>query len=466
MVSKKFRQQLHQEVEKWKTEKLIDASLYEQLAQRYEFKNLDTFASNSFVMILIGLGSILLGLAAITFVAANWQIWSRDLKVFFLIAVFIGVNVAGFYLWRVGDDNWQKRLGQGLLLLGAFLLGANMALMSQMFHQSGSIYELYFIWGLGVLAMAYSLKLTSLGILSIILTGIGCVIGIAESWWIESNFSGFKLVLENAPLAIALLYIPLAYRCRSRWLFGLSAFLVVYTFIVNLGLVILSTSRMNGILLTIACCLPPALLWAYSDRLWTRNRNTQILFDPIARNLAIVDLSMIVYWFSFHWFWDERLNSTKEQISLFQLIDVVIQISWFQFINVVIFVALTIYAWWQLGCQNNSLWRLDRQSSSIAAALFICAGLFWWQINVGRLGAIATLSFNIFLFLLAIELILKALTTGKRRGFWSGIVLLVLQIASRMLEYDTGLILKAIVLFICGIGIIFAGLWFERLRRG
>jgi hypothetical protein len=54
----------------------------------------------------------------------------------------------------------------------------------------------------------------------------------------------------------------------------------------------------------------------------------------------------------------------------------------------------------------------------------------------------------------AIELIRKALATGKRRGFWSEIILLVLQIASRMLEYDTGLILKAIVLFIRGIGII------------
>lgn len=465
MVSKKFRQQLHQEVEQWKIEKLIDARLYEQLAQRYEFKNLDTFASNNFVMILIGLGSILLGLAAITFVAANWQIWSRDLKVFLLISVFIGVNVAGFYLWRVGDDNWQKRLGQGLLLLGAFLLGANMALMSQMFHQSGSIYELYFIWGLGVLAMAYSLKLTSLGILSIILTGIGCVIGIAESWWLESNFSGFKLVLENAPLAIALLYIPLAYRCRSRWLFGLSAFLVIYTFVANLSFLLARFSGLNEVFVAIACCLSALLLWAYSDRLWTRNRNTQILFDPIAHNLAIVDLSILFYWFSFHWFWDERLNSTKEQISLFKLIDVVIQISWFQFINVVIFVALTIYAWWRLGCQNNTFWRIDRQSSSIAAASIVSAGLFWWQFNVGALGAIATLIFNIFLFLLAIELIRKALATGKRRGFWSGIILLVLQIASRMLEYDTGLILKAIVLFVCGIGIIFAGLWFERLRR-
>jgi hypothetical protein len=31
-----------------------------------------------------------------------------------------------------------------------------------------------------------------------------------------------------------------------------------------------------------------------------------------------------------------------------------------------------------------------------------------------------------------------------------------------MLEYDTNLVLKAFVLFLCGIGAIAAGLWFER----
>ncbi|MGL4884694.1 MAG: DUF2157 domain-containing protein, partial [Waterburya sp.] len=90
------------------------------------------------------------------------------------------------------------------------------------------------------------------------------------------------------------------------------------------------------------------------------------------------------------------------------------------------------------------------------------ASLFWYQTNDYALGAITTTIFNLMLLLLAIELIREALAIGKRGGFWSGIILLVLQICSRMLEYNTDLLLKAIVLFLCGIGIIFAGLWFER----
>jgi uncharacterized membrane protein len=34
-----------------------------------------------------------------------------------------------------------------------------------------------------------------------------------------------------------------------------------------------------------------------------------------------------------------------------------------------------------------------------------------------------------------------------------------------MFEYNTGLLLKAIVLFGCGIAVIVAGLWFERYLR-
>jgi uncharacterized membrane protein len=99
MVSEKFRHQLRQEVQQWQTEGLIDEQLYAQLAQRYQFAALDTSERNRFVMILIGLGSILLGLAAITLVAANWQVWSREVKVMLLMSLFVGVNIAGYSLW-------------------------------------------------------------------------------------------------------------------------------------------------------------------------------------------------------------------------------------------------------------------------------------------------------------------------------------------------------------------------------
>jgi uncharacterized membrane protein len=141
MVSDKFRHQLRREAEVWQDEGLIDAGQYQQLAQRYQFTQLDTTARNRFVAILVGLGSVLIGLGVITFVAANWQELPRAVKVMLLLSLFIGVNVAGFYFWRRSPGT-QQRLGQGLLLLGALILGANMGLMGQMFHVNAPFFEL------------------------------------------------------------------------------------------------------------------------------------------------------------------------------------------------------------------------------------------------------------------------------------------------------------------------------------
>jgi hypothetical protein len=54
MVSEKFRRQLRQEVERWQVEALIDATLSERLADRYQFHRLEEEASNRFVAILHG----------------------------------------------------------------------------------------------------------------------------------------------------------------------------------------------------------------------------------------------------------------------------------------------------------------------------------------------------------------------------------------------------------------------------
>ena len=81
MITEKFRRQLRQEAKLWQTEGLIDNYLYEQLSERYQFYSLEKTANSRFITFLISLGSILLGLGIITFVAANWQEWSKELKI-------------------------------------------------------------------------------------------------------------------------------------------------------------------------------------------------------------------------------------------------------------------------------------------------------------------------------------------------------------------------------------------------
>jgi uncharacterized membrane protein len=451
MLSEKFRRQLRQEVEQWRTEELIDDFLYEQLSQRYLFSDIEAAARNRFIIILLGLGSVLLGLAIITFVAANWQAWSRGLKVILLLSGFVGINTAGFYLWRRPTEGWQRRLGQGLLVLGALVLGANMALMSQMFHQSGLLYQLYLVWGLGVLAMAYCLRLTLLGMLSALLIGLGYL----TSLWGSSElgtlgeFSWLRLMVQYMPVLAGLLFIPLAYWCRSRWIFRIA--LVAIVFSLEASLIRLDVVGSSGWMAAIACALPPALLWAYRDSQW-KIPPTAESFEDIARTLAVTFLSLLFYVLSFLGIWNTPSDLSADVSSKLPLPLLV---------DILILSGLTLWEWGRL----LVLRRVNLPTSLIAGMIILSAFVSYWHLSVSRSPTVAVLIFNLLLFLLAVGLIREGLSQGQRRLFWGGMVLLTLQIFSRMLEYNTDLLFKSFVLLLCGLGVIAAGLWFERYVR-
>lgn len=460
MVPEKFRRLLRQEAEKWWAEGLIDVGIYEQLAERYQFQSLERDASHRFIAILMGLGSILLGLAAITFVAANWQVWSRPVKVALLLSLLIGVNAAGFYLWRRPVSlKGQQRLGQGLLLLGALLLGANLALMSQMFHQSGNSYELFLVWGLGVLLMAYSLRLTALGVLAWVLIAMGYWAGMAARFAGQDSF--WQLLVQHLPIAASVLFIPLAYWCRSRVIFGLGAVMVTLSLFTNLVSMTNAAPLSMGWLVAIAYVLPPALLWGYSPPVWRSSRLQGTMrrasgvdpFQPMARSLALAWISVLFYGLAFRFWWSQSNASFGQSWNGAVLIDVIL------------LAAVTGLGWMQLRHDfGRGRWLQDRSihTGTIAVFLILTAGLLIWNFDVGNLDGVGVFFANVLLFLLAIGLIRDGLALGSRNLFWGGMVLLVLGIITRMLEYNTGLLLKSIVFALCGVGVIGAGLWFER----
>lgn len=450
MISEKFRRQLRQEAEKWWTEGLIDSALYEQLANRYQFQTLEQDASHRFIAILMGLGSILLGLAAITFVAANWDLWSRPVKVVLLLSLFIGVNTAGFYLWRrPAALKGQQRLGQGLLLLGGLLLGANMALMSQMFHQSGNAYELFLIWGLGVLAMTYSLRLTCLGVLAWILLEIGYWAG-----WLDDSLgrtaSAWYLLIEHMPLVASVLLIPLAYWCRSRVIFALAAVTVVSSLVANTVSGQANLPLSTGWIAAIIFVLPVALLWSYSSKIWQSSTQSDP-FQPISHSLALWGLSLSLYTLAFRGWWQSSAITTSHQ-----------SIHWHLLIDILLLCVLTGLGWLQLRWRWRWIQEHLIHNGTMAIFLLVLIVLLVVNFDVVRLQGIGILVANGLLFLLAIGLIRDGLAIGSRNEFWGGMVLLVMGIVTRMLEYNTGLLLKSIVFALCGVGIIAAGLWFER----
>ncbi|WP_413161149.1 DUF2157 domain-containing protein [Capilliphycus salinus ALCB114379] len=450
MASEKFRRQLRHETQLWKAEGLIDDSTYQQICDRYQFNRIDSAASNRFVMILIGLGSILLGLGVITFVAANWQQWPREFKIILLLSLFIGLNASGFYLWQSNPETGKtKRLGEGLLIFGALSLGANISLMAQMFHIGGSPYGLFLVWGLGVLLMAYSLRLVSLGILSSLLVGIGYWSGV-NNIFVPGELTGLEFLLVHMGLLAAILYVPLAYWCQSRAIFILAILLLIPA--VEMNIAVLLNRNFSTELMTIGLILPPALLWSYDDSLFPFIDSRP--FRSSTRNLAIWFLGVLFFLFSFQRFGNFFFyTGYRESLT----------INGFNFIfDVILFGGLTICQWLYLAKPRHSgqRWGLDAVSSAIAVFLVVTALVSLAFQNIETF--LFVFVFNILLFLLAGGLVRIGLSQGKRGAFWGGLVLLTLQIMSRTFEYNTELLLKAFVFVLCGVGVILAGLWFER----
>ncbi|MDJ0616502.1 MAG: DUF2157 domain-containing protein [Calothrix sp. MO_192.B10] len=465
MVLDSFRRKLRQEARIWREEGIIDTSVYQQLEERYQFYNLETAASDRFVVILIALGSILLGLGIITFVAANWQAWSREVKITLLLSLFLVTNVVGFYLWRqpipatIRGKTPRRRkqtFGHGLLLLGALILGANMALVAQMFHIRGSSYELFLAWGIGVLIMAYSLRLTTLGILSFILLQIGYWWGLGDLWTFRGELTWTQIMLQHMPLMSWVIFVPLAYLCRSRWIFGLGAVAFATSLQFNFRTIqILTYSRTSGWLVSLAFAIPPALLWSYDDLRFPKV--TFRHFQPLARTLTLVFFSILFYFLSFRWIWRIQFYSSPTDLSAL--------LKFRPVIDVIILGALALWQWWYLLRQRNNRHRqrVDINTIAVGSFILISALVPLWHVTTStNPNAIAILIFNVLLAILACGLIRQGLDVGKRCAFWGGMVLLTLQIISRMLEYDTGLLFKSFVFVLCGVAVILAGLWFER----
>lgn len=458
MISDKFRRELRSQAKLWEAEGLIDSSFYQQLADRYQFNTLETASRNRFLSILIGLGSILLAIGVITFVAANWQVWSREVRVAMLLSLFIAVNVAGFYLWRIPPSRSKnsnpnipltkgrsKLLGEGLLLLGALILGANMALMAQMFHIGGSSYGLFLAWGIGVLGMAYSLRLTSLGVLSALLIGLGYGLA-ALDFSSKVEFSWLSVLVRQMPIAASIMFVPLAYWCRSRAIFALGAIVLIF----SLQMSIAQGLNPNwGV--AMFCALPPALLWGYDDAIWP-NIDSR-LFQATARSLALVFLAGLFYFLSFHWLWQDSPNPSQ------------IPLDWNVLTNLAVLGALTVFEWLHLGrleLRRPKQKGVDLTTGAIALLIIITALIPLYHLSFTPIPQLATFLFNVLLFLLAVGLIREGLALGNRQTFWGGMVSITLQIISRLFEYNTELLLKSFVFVLCGIGVITAGLWFER----
>jgi uncharacterized membrane protein len=446
MLPTKFRRLLRQEANSWAREELIDRSTYDRLASKYRFDDLDIESRNTFVTILISCGCILIGLGLLTFVAANWQGLAREWRVLLLFSLFAIVNIGGFYLWN-SERGSNRRLGEGLLLLGALILGGNMALMGQTFHVEGEVHALLITWAIGISMMAYVLRITSLGILATILMGIGFWQPFFD--WSGSNAidsSWIDFVRWQMSIVAPILFVPLAYICRSPAIFTMAGIGFISAFQARLDL-------SSNLALAVACSIPPILLWGYGNLSlsWPIHQQAKIsAFPKIARKLAVLSLGLSCFVLSFSELWS-GLNTDRVSLSFISL-------------NGAVWTIASILIWSVL------IWKYRRQIGNPpldlnAIAIVGFSLILAVAILVVRVPAPSSIICWLLLFLIGGGLIKSGLAQSDRQAFWAGISLVITRISAWFLFIQTDLLFKSLLLAVCGASIIAIGLWFERYVR-
>jgi uncharacterized membrane protein len=97
--------------------------------------------------VLAILGATLLGFAAMTFVASNWQAMSKLLRLSLLMAGMWGAYVAAAVLFARD----MKAFGHAAVLTGVGIFGASIMLVAQMYHIEGNPPDAVLLWGAGCL---------------------------------------------------------------------------------------------------------------------------------------------------------------------------------------------------------------------------------------------------------------------------------------------------------------------------
>ena len=316
--------------------------------------------------------------------------------------------------------------------------------------------------------MAYGVRLPFLGLLALLILGIGYWSALWDLLWLQSSIFGVW-TLQMMPLLAAIAFLPLCYRCQSSLLFALSAMAVTSSLMVLIFDVGRSLPALFDALLLV---MPFALLWAYDDTLWQQLRRlmgwrtqplvaspdssdeaaeTSLSFQPVARGLMLFSLSLLYWLLSFQDVWfTSASRSLLNPPMVWRNTSLVL-------LTLLVFAGWTIGAWVYLGWRQQRPWRLDALSAVILGFLGVTAILFFWTFNAGPIPIVATTVMNILLTVLALGMMREGLGSGTRSPFWWGLVMLTLQILSRVLEYETGLLVKSLVFVVCGLGVILIG---------
>ncbi len=419
-----FRARLRRELPDWRAEGLLGEDAAAALARRY---HLDEEGVSIAAAAIYTLGALLIGGGVISFVAWNWDDLGRAAKLTILFAALVAAHGTGYWMWRIAGR--LPKLGHALMLLGTLVFGASIGLVAQIFHIPSTAGTGYGLWAIGAGVAAWALGSVPNGVLGAVLATI----------WGCAHASDAGSLYAVVPYAVAVPFIPLAWRLRSRLLFFITA-------LASLFATAWAATAEADQFIAFAAAVSAGALLLLAFSCWAREGTTAVYFARIAHLTGLLAIAMVLFLCSF--------GEIAEDASWTKLSDQ--PWSWIGFAIPAAAAAAVLFA---LGGARALLDRPATLCAVLGALLLVLALV---PVNPEGTGAIAA---NVALAAVAIAAVTSAVRTLERAPFWAGSVLGVALILSRFVEFETQLWLKAIVFLASGIAVIWFGVVFERRKR-
>jgi hypothetical protein len=435
--SDRFRHDLAEALPGWVAEGLVSAEQADRLRAHHRLDALEDQAGARMSLVLLVLGASVIGLGIASFVAANWEAIPPGVRVLVATVLMFAADVLG---WRWLDKPGWARPADVALVLGAFLLGADLALVAQWFQLPGDGGGLFFLWGLGSLAMAWAVRhVPTASVGAFALMGAGSSPALAP--WL--------------PWVFVLAVLPLGHLVRSSWLqrFGVVGLL---SSVLALGLGG-SPAALSAVLLAVGAGVTGLAAFAASRPAgalvappqgsgpFAPSSPARELEAGVSVGLGL--LGALLFGWSFQGMWSPgiwRIGDTFQpsdgtSLGLLTVASLVVAI-----------------AGWRHEPARRPLLVYGALASGLLALLALAArtdAAAWmaWPVNALLLG-------------LGVYATNLGLTSGSRQRFWLGVALVSAQVGGRFIEFDTGLLLKAAAFIAWGVALIALGRSFEARR--
>lgn len=123
-------------------------------------------AQSRFIQVILFIAAILVGAGVFSFIASNWQVMGKALKIFIIIS-----SLASFYSlgWYLKERLKLFKTGEAFIFLGAIMYGAAIFLIAQIFNISSNWINGFIFWMIGIILLALAIESYILFSFSIIL---------------------------------------------------------------------------------------------------------------------------------------------------------------------------------------------------------------------------------------------------------------------------------------------------------